>query len=138
MEPNDISVLVIDHAQEKGSNSERTLTGAIDAFRAAGYRVKVSGYARDLKAGFDVIYVHPSVEEIGVVSRFHREHPEIPMIVTTWGCDFLPKAAVYGFSGFSLDAEGLYLEGFVQDKSRVLFVRHLAEQARRRRSRIGK
>lgn len=110
MKPEDISILVVDRLAHTGENDFEGLDEHIGLLRESGYKVEKETVPIRLNQGYDIIIAHPSWAGINSYVRFHKEKPEIPIII----CSHAQKP----------DQEKEYAEGFLTDDIGIIYPRN--------------
>ncbi len=129
MDKKNISILLVD--RNLGENRIHHLDKEEEALRLEGYNTRLVKDASSLETNYDIIVAHPGWgEEAKKFIEFHREHPEIPMIVNTFG-----NLRGKKFDEYSQDNDGIYARGLGTSLETFLdLIETLSEEILRKRN----
>ncbi|MBN1385998.1 hypothetical protein JW968_03395 [Candidatus Woesearchaeota archaeon] len=118
----DIYILLIDKNKGNGSNGKG---GCLDQERleleAAGFRVGDFVMCPETLSLYDIVIANPRPESVEKLSYFHRNHPEVPLIV--YGGLMKDNVEI---CSINKDQAGVYIPVFSRMEDFVAFIQSLA------------
>jgi len=108
MKRKDVKILVVNRSIFPDEEDYGGLDNHIKTLIAYGYSVTETNLPPNNMLGYDIIVAHPPRGFLEGLAKFHREHPEIPLVLD---------------SGYIKGTESSHYERYARDKDGVYYPR---------------
>ena len=131
MKREDVQILVVNRATYPDEKNYGGLDTHIKALMAYGYSVTEESIPPSDMSGYDIVVVYPPYGFIGRLVNFHKEHPEIPLVMDS---GYVKGNENSRFRGYSRDADGVYYDRWATIQDFLKLIKGLTSEMYRSRA----